>query len=168
MEDYTYHLGKNGQVLGAHMLEVCPSIAAGKLSVEVHPLAIGGKQDPVRLVFTAASGKAVNASVVELANRFRMIVNPVTLMPPEHPLPRCRWRGPSGCRAQPEDRRHGLDLGRRLASHCPQSGLDPGTPGKLRRMAGMEYLLIDADTKLADFTRELRWNDLYYHMENGF
>jgi L-arabinose isomerase len=169
MEDYTYHLGKNGQVLGAHMLEVCPSIAAGKLSVEVHPLAIGGKQDPVRLVFTAASGKAVNASVVELANRFRMIVNPVTLMPPEHPLPalpvaRAVW--------VPEPNLKIAATAWILAGGSHHTALSPAlTPEHLENfaaMAGMEYLLIDADTKLADFTRELRWNDLYYHMENGF
>ena len=163
MEDYTYHLGKNGQVLGAHMLEVCPSIAAGKLSVEVHPLAIGGKQDPVRLVFTAASGKAVNASVVELANRFRMIVNPVTLMPPEHPLPalpvaRAVW--------VPEPNLKIAATAWILAGGSHHTALSPAlTPEHLENfaaMAGMEYLLIDADTKLADFTRELRWNDLYY------
>ncbi|HEY5069670.1 MAG TPA: L-arabinose isomerase, partial [Candidatus Acidoferrum sp.] len=74
MEDYTYHLKDGGQVLGAHMLEVCPSIAKGKPSAEIHPLSIGGKADPVRLVFTASSGPAVNASIVDMGNRFRLIV----------------------------------------------------------------------------------------------
>ena len=88
MEDYTYHLKNGGQVLGAHMLEVCPSITEDKPSVEIHPLSIGGKEDPVRLVFTAASGKAVNASVVDMGNRFRLIVNQVNLIEPEQPLPK--------------------------------------------------------------------------------
>src|SRR5207344_792663 len=85
MEDYTYHLKNGGQVLGAHMLEVCPSISEGKPTAEIHPLSIGGKADPVRLVFTASSGSAVNASVVDLGNRFRLIVNRVSVVRPEHP-----------------------------------------------------------------------------------
>jgi hypothetical protein len=88
MEDYTYHLTNGGQVLGAHMLEVCPSIAEGTPTAEIHPLSIGGKADPVRLVFTASSGSALNASVVDLGNRFRLIVNQVNLVQPEHPVPR--------------------------------------------------------------------------------
>jgi len=71
MEDYTYHLKDGGKVLGAHMLEVCPSIAESKPSLEVHPLSIGGKADPARLVFTARSGPAVNSSVVDMGDRFR-------------------------------------------------------------------------------------------------
>src|SRR5436190_10749605 len=88
MEDYTYHLKDGGQVLGAHMLEVCPSIADDKPSAEIHPLSIGGKGDPVRLVFTASSGRAVNASIVDIGNRFRLVVNQVNLMRPEQPLPK--------------------------------------------------------------------------------
>ncbi|SRR6266478_3795908 len=88
MEDYTYHLKDGGQVLGAHMLEVCPSITDDRPSAEIHPLSIGGKGDPVRLVFTASSGRAVNASIVDMGNRFRLIVDQVNLMSPEQPLPR--------------------------------------------------------------------------------
>src|SRR5213075_2827627 len=88
MEDYTYHLKDGGQVLGAHMLEVCPSIADDKPSAEIHPLSIGGKDDPVRLVFTASCGSAVNTSIVDLGNRFRLIVNQVNLVRPEQPLPK--------------------------------------------------------------------------------
>src|SRR5580698_3002571 len=88
MEDYTYHLRGGSQVLGAHMLEVCPSISDAKPSVEVHPLSIGGKGDPVRLVFTASSGSAMNASLVAMGNRFRLIVNPVNVVSPEHQLPK--------------------------------------------------------------------------------
>src|SRR5207302_9253374 len=97
MEDYTYHLRPDGvKVLGAHMLEICPSIAAGKPSLEVHPLSIGGKADPVRLVFDARTGPAVNASVVEMGDRYRMIGNDVEGVPADERLPappaaRGRW-----------------------------------------------------------------------------
>jgi len=80
MEDYTYHLRNGGQVLGAHMLEICPSIAGDKPAAEIHPLSIGGKGDPVRLVFTASEGRAVNASVIDMGNRFRLLVNEVDVV----------------------------------------------------------------------------------------
>lgn len=89
MEDYTYHLNPRGNlVLGAHMLEICPSIAARKPSCEIHPLGIGGKEDPVRLVFDAKPGPALNATVVDLGNRFRLVVNPVEAISPPEPLPK--------------------------------------------------------------------------------
>jgi L-arabinose isomerase len=89
MEDYTYHLHPAGhQVLGAHMLEICPSIAASQPRCEIHPLGIGGKADPVRLVFEARSGPAINVSVVDMGQRFRMVVNKLDVIPPEQPLPR--------------------------------------------------------------------------------
>src|SRR6185295_5368395 len=82
MEDYTYHLSPKGhQVLGAHMLEICPTITATKPTVEIHPLGIGGKEDPVRLVFDAATGPALNASLIDLGNRFRLIVSEVESVP---------------------------------------------------------------------------------------
>src|SRR5436853_7264596 len=88
MEDYTYHLAKGRErVLGAHMLEVCPSIAAAKPSLEIHPLSIGGKEDPVRLVFTAPPGPGLNASVVDMGGRFRMIVNEVDVVAPPQQMP---------------------------------------------------------------------------------
>ncbi|HUJ76315.1 MAG TPA: L-arabinose isomerase, partial [bacterium] len=89
MEDYTYHLDPAGaKVLGAHMLEVCPSIAAGKPTLEVHPLGIGGKADPARLVFTAATGPAINVSIIDMGTRFRMIVNEVDVVAPPAALPK--------------------------------------------------------------------------------
>ena len=89
MEDYTYHLAPKGhQVLGSHMLEVCESIAAGKPTLEIHPLGIGGKEDPVRLVFDAHPGPAINVSVIDLGNRFRLIVNEVDVVKPPKPLPK--------------------------------------------------------------------------------
>ena len=98
MEDYTYDLVPGGgYVLGAHMLEVCPSIAAERPSCEIHPLSIGGRDDPVRLVFTARPGPAVNAALVDLGDRFRLLVNEVDVVEPEQPLPklpvaRALWR----------------------------------------------------------------------------
>ncbi len=89
MEDYTYHFNPRGpRVLGAHMLEVCPSIAAKKPSCEIHPLGIGGKEDPVRLVFDARPGKALNATMIDLGDRFRLIVNPVEVIAPPAALPK--------------------------------------------------------------------------------
>jgi L-arabinose isomerase len=168
MEDYTYHFGNGGQVLGAHMLEVCPSIAADKPAVEIHPLSIGGKEDPVRLVFTASPGKAVNASVVDLGNRFRLIVNQVDIVKPEHPLPklpvaRAVW--------VPEPSLQNAAVAWISAGGAHHTALSPAlSPEHLENfaeMASMEYLLIDGDTKLADFRKQLRWNDVYYHLTNG-
>ncbi|HTP57361.1 MAG TPA: L-arabinose isomerase, partial [Spirochaetia bacterium] len=89
MEDYTYHFDPSGmKVLGAHMLEVCESISDGKPSLEMYPLSIGGKEDPARLVFTARTGPAVNATIVDMGNRFRMIVNEVDVVAPVAPLPK--------------------------------------------------------------------------------
>ncbi|MCB0088101.1 MAG: L-arabinose isomerase, partial [Caldilineaceae bacterium] len=89
MEDYTYHFSPNGnKVLGAHMLEICPSIAAAKPSLEIHPLGIGGKEDPVRLVFDSQTGPAINATVIDLGARYRLLVNTVDVVPTDEPLPK--------------------------------------------------------------------------------
>ena len=89
MEDYTYHFEQdNEMVLGAHMLEICSSIADGKPSCEIHPLGIGGKADPVRLVFNVAEGEALNASIIDMGNRFRLLVNEVEAIKPKHDLPK--------------------------------------------------------------------------------
>jgi L-arabinose isomerase len=168
MEDYTYHLTNGGQVLGAHMLEVCPSIAESTPSAEIHPLSIGGKEDPVRLVFTAAPGNAVNASVVDMGNRFRLIVNQVNLLRSEHPLPklpvaRAVW--------VPEPNLKASATTWILAGGAHHTALSRAlTPEHLENfaeMAGMEFLLIDRDTKVRDFAKELRWNDMYYHLAHG-
>jgi L-arabinose isomerase len=89
MEDYTYHLeGGRAMVLGSHMLEICPTIAAGTPRLEIHPLGIGGKDDPARLVFNAAPGEAVNASLVEFGDRFRLVVNEVKTIETPQPMPK--------------------------------------------------------------------------------
>jgi len=168
MEDYTYHLTNGGQTLGAHMLEVCPSIAEGRPSAEVHPLSIGGREDPVRLVFTAAPGNAVNASIVDMGNRFRLIVNQVNLIRPEHPLPklpvaRAVWV-PEPCLKVSATAwilaggAHHTALSRALTAEHLED---------FAEIAGMELLLIDHETKVGDFVKELRWNDMYYHLAHG-
>jgi L-arabinose isomerase len=169
MEDYTYHFDPKGmKVLGAHMLEICPSIADAKPSLEIHPLGIGGKEDPVRLVFNSSTGPALNASIVDLGDRFRMIVNTVKVVPPDKPLPklpvaRAIWL--------PEP-----DLPVAAATWILAGGahhtafslaLTVEHLEDFAEIAGIEFLLIDEHTTLRDFKKELRWNDLYYHLAKG-
>jgi len=164
MEDYTYHLDPAGmRVLGAHMLEVCPSIADGKPSLETHPLGIGGKEDPARLVFNSPAGPAINVSPVDMGNRFRMIVNEVTAVKPEHDLPklpvaRVLWI------PQPN-----LKVGAAAwilaggAHHTVYSQqVDTRYIEIFSEMADIELVVIDADTWLRDFKDRLRWNDAAY------
>jgi L-arabinose isomerase len=168
MEDYTYHLPDGGQILGAHMLEVCPSIADDKPAVEIHPLSIGGKEDPVRLVFTAAAGNAVNAAIVDMGNRFRLIVNEVKLVRPEHslsklPVARALWIPEPNLKVSATTwilagGPHHTALSRALGAEHLED---------FAEMAGMEFLLIGRDTTVGDFKKELRWNDLYYHLAHG-
>jgi L-arabinose isomerase len=166
MEDYTYHMNDSGmKVLGAHMLEVCESIADGKPSLEIHPLSIGGKADPVRLVFNARSGPAVNASVIDVGGRFRMIVNEVDVLPVSEPLPRL-----------PVARavwvpRPNLKIAASawiLAGGAHHTGFSHALTAEhledFAEMANMEFLLIGKDTRLSELKQEVRWNDLYYHL----
>jgi L-arabinose isomerase len=168
MEDYTYQLKDQGQVLGAHMLEVCPSISDEKPSAEIHPLSIGGKEDPVRLVFTAAAGKAVNASMVDMGSRFRLIVNEVNVIQPKHALPelpvaRALWIPEPNLKVAATawihaGGAHHTALSRALkAEHLENFAV----------MAGIEFLLIDGKTEISNFVKELRWNDMYYHLADG-
>ena len=134
MEDYTYDFGGTAKVLGAHMLEICPSITTDKPSLEIHPLSIGGKADPVRLVFTADSGPAVNVSLIQTGNRFRMIVNEIDVIEPAAALARASGRpGRVGAAPQPADRGRGLDLCGRRASYGLQPGSHRRAHGRLRR-----------------------------------
>ena len=169
MEDYTYHLHPDGnRVLGAHMLEICPSIAATRPALEAHPLGIGGKADPVRLVFDAKSGPAVNASVVEMGNRYRMIVNAVDAVPTDEPLPklpvaRALWA------PQPDLKTSAAAWIYAGGAHHTGFSFDLTAEhlADFAEMAGMEFLLIDRDTTVPAFKKELRWNDLYYHLARG-
>jgi L-arabinose isomerase len=169
MEDYTYHLREDAmKVLGAHMLEVCASVSTGAPSLEIHPLSIGGKSDPVRLVFDVPNGLAVNASIIDLGNRFRMIVNEVDVVSPDAPLPnlpvaRVVWVP-----------RPDLQVGAAawiLSGGAHHTSFSQSVTAQqledFADIAGMEYLLIDSDTKLSELKKELRWNELYYHLANG-
>jgi L-arabinose isomerase len=164
MEDYTYHFKNGGQVLGAHMLEVCPSLAENTPSAEIHPLSIGGKGDPVRLVFTASSGSAVNASVIDLGNRFRLIVNQVNLIRPEHPLPklpvaRAIWIPEPNLKIAAT-----AWISAGGAHHTALSrALGPQHLEDFAEIADIEYLLIDHNTTMENFTNKLKWNRVYYH-----
>ncbi len=164
MEDYTYHLDPaNMQVLGSHMLEVCPSIASDKPSLEVHPLGIGGKEDPARLVFNTSAGPAINASLVDMGNRFRMIVNDVDAVEAEHDMPnlpvaRSLWV------PQP-DMKTGLAAWI-YAGGAHHTGYSQSITWEhiadYADMAGIEFVRIHNDTNLYDFKNELRWNEIYY------
>ncbi len=166
MEDYTYHLNENGmKVLGAHMLEICESIADGQPSLEIHPLSIGGKADPVRLVFNTRSGPAVNASVIDLGDRFRLIVNEVDVVPPDEPLPklpvaRAVW--------VPQPDLKTAAAAWILAGGAHHTGFSQSVTTEhledFAEMADVEFLLINNDTRLPEFKKELRWNDLYYRL----
>lgn len=169
MEDYTYDLDqKNPKVLGAHMLEVCPSIAGSKPSLEIHPLSIGGKDDPARLVFTAPSRPAVNATLLDMGNRFRMVVNEVDVIQPEKPLsklpvasavwvPRPNLKVAAGAWI--------------LAGGAHHTGFSQSvTRDHLEDyadIAGLEFLVIDDETKLASLKNEIKWNEMYYLLAKG-
>jgi L-arabinose isomerase len=169
MEDYTYHLEPgNHLVLGAHMLEICESIAAGKPSLEIHPLGIGGKADPIRLVFDAPAGPAINASLVDLGNRFRLIVNEVNAVKPAQPLPKlpvaravweCKPDFKTACAAW-------IYAGG--AHHTGYSySVTTEHMEDFAEMAGIEMVVIDAETKIREFRQDLRNNEVYYQFARG-
>ncbi len=166
MEDYTYHFEPdNSLVLGAHMLEICESIAEGKPSCEIHPLGIGGKADPVRLVFNSAAGPALNASIVDMGNRFRLLVNEVLAVAPTRPLPRLPvarvlWKPlpdmKTGCAA--------WILAGGAHHTCYSQNLTAEHMQDFADIAGVECNLIDRSTDLYRFRNELRWNEVYYQL----
>ena len=169
MEDYTYHFSKTGdKVLGAHMLEICESIASSKPKLDILPLSIGGKADPLRLIFDANLGQAIGASIMDMGQRFRLVANVVDVVPTDAPLPK-------------------LPVARALWIPRPNLKVAAATwifaggahhtsfsysvtPEHLRdfaEMADVEFLLIDENTKVGEFKDKLRWNDLYYHLRRG-
>ena len=149
------------------MLEICESIADGKPSCEIHPLGIGGKADPVRLVFNVGAGAAINASLVDMGNRFRLLVNAVEAVTPTEPLPklpvaRVLWKPlpdmKTGCTAW-------IYAGG--AHHtCYSQNLTSAHMRDFADMAGIECVVIDKDTNLNAFRNELRWNEAYYKMSH--
>ncbi|MEI7830785.1 MAG: L-arabinose isomerase [Prolixibacteraceae bacterium] len=169
MEDYTYHLHPSGaKVLGAHMLEVCESIAQEKPRVEIHQLGIGGKADPVRSIFTVKPGQALNASLIDMGNRFRLIVNEVEVVPLDAPMPKLPVASALWI-PKPN-----LEIGAGawiLAGGAHHTSFTQAIPAEVledfAEMAGIEYLIINDTTKISEFKKELRWNDLYYHLSKG-
>jgi L-arabinose isomerase len=168
MEDYTYHLDPAGmRILGAHMLEVCPSIAIDKPYLEVHPLSIGGKADPARLVFKSATGKAICASLVDLGNRFRMIVNKVEVVEcpdmPNLPVASVLWK--------PEPDLKTAAGAWLLAGGAHHTGFSTAINADyiedLTGMMGIEFLLIDEKCDLTEFRKEIRLNEVYFHIAGG-
>lgn len=168
MEDYTYHFGSPAKVLGAHMLEVCPSLAGGRVALQVHPLAIGGKADPARLVFDARSGPAVNVCLVDLGNRFRMVVNDVQVVPPEAPLSalpmaRAVWRPKPSLQTAAAAWIH-AGGSHHTALSLALSGDDVN---EFAGMADIECLRIDDSTRLGDFLNVIRWNEAWFSPRHG-
>ena len=145
------------------MLEVCASIAKSRASIAVHPLSIGGKADPARLVFDVAAGEALNASIIDLGDRFRMIVNEVAVVAPDEPLPklpvaRVMW--------MPKPNLEIAAGAWILAGGAHHTAFSQSVTSNhmedFAEMAQIEFLLINEETKLSDFKKELRWNDAYY------
>jgi L-arabinose isomerase len=170
MEDYTYHFNpSNPMVLGSHMLEICESIAMGKPNCEIHPLGIGGKADPVRLVFNVAGGPALNASLIDMGNRFRLLVNEVTAVAPQEELPklpvaRVLWKPlpdmKTGCAA--------WILAGGAHHTCYSQNLSSEQLQDFAEMANIEFVLIGKDTSIPQFKNELRWSEAYYQMNKQF
>ncbi|MCE4566615.1 L-arabinose isomerase [Maribellus sp. CM-23] len=169
MEDYTYHLEPgNEAVLGAHMLEICPTIAAKKPRLEVQSLGIGGKDAPARLIFESATGDAMNVTVIDMGSRFRIIVNTLDVIEPLAQMPKlpvasAYWK------THP-------NLADGAAAWIYAGGthhsaftlaLTPDFIETFAEHADVEYILIDKNTKVDELKKELRWNDLYYLLAKG-
>jgi L-arabinose isomerase len=166
MEDYTYHLGPGEpKLLGAHMLEVCPSITSQTPSCEIHPLAIGDREDPVRLVFDADPAPGLVVGIIDLGDRFRMVANEIQIVPPDEPLPnlpvaRATWKPApslvtsSECWITAGGPHHTV-----LTTQLDRESLDD-----LATIAGIELVWIDAATTTTGFTRELNWNAVYHRV----
>jgi L-arabinose isomerase len=169
MEDYTYHLGPGvAKVLGAHMLEVCPSITTQTPSLEIHPLSIGGRADPVRLVFTASPGPAFVVGLADLGDRFRLTANEVDIVEPNEPLPklpvgRAVWKPRPDLTTSAEAW---------ILAGAPHHTVLTSAVGidalvDFAQIAGVELLLIDRDTTIRQFDHEVRWNQAYYRLAEG-
>lgn len=164
MEDYTYHFEPgNEMVLGSHMLEICESIADGKPSCEIHPLGIGGKADPVRLVFNVAGGAALNASIIDMGNRFRLLINEVTALKPKNKLPklpvaRILWKPmpdmQTGCAA--------WILAGGAHHTCYSQNLNAEVLCDFAEMAKIECININQQTLINQLKNELKFNEVFF------
>jgi L-arabinose isomerase len=168
MEDYTYHFEtNNAMVLGSHMLEICESIAQGKPSCEIHPLGIGGKADPVRLVFNVAGGTAINASIVDMGNRFRLLVNEVTAVSPKYDVPklpvaRVLWKPHPNM----YDALAAWIYAGGAHHTCYSQNLTSDYLQDFAAMANIECVMIDKHTNLDRFKNELKWSEVYYKINS--
>ena len=170
MEDYTYHLGPGTpRILGAHMLEVCPTIAADKPRIEIHPLGIGDREDPVRMVFDATPGPATVLGICDLGDRFRLVLNEVDVVTPNEPLPKLPV-----ARAVWEPR---PNLATSAESWITAGGphhtvlstaVDTDQLVDFANLLGVELLIIDGSTNRRDFADRIRWNQAYYRLAQGF
>jgi len=169
MEDYTYHLGGDGpRVVGAHMLEICPSIADATPTCEIHPLSIGGKEDPVRLVFTASPGPAVVLSIADLGSRFRLLANTVESIGvdgelPKLPVAHATWRPQPDFTTAVESWL--VAGGSHHTVYTQALGVD--ALRDFAEIAGLELAVIDESTSTVRFQQELRWNSVYHHLARG-
>jgi len=169
MEDYTYHLDQRQmKVLGAHMLEICPTIADGQLKLDVFKLSIGGKADPARLIFDTKTGPAINAAIMDMGNRFRLLVNEVDVVKTDEPLPklpvaRALWIPKPNLKIAATawilaGGAHHTGFSQALSAEHMQDFAD---------IANMEYLLINAGTRIPDFKNAIRWNETYFLLSHG-
>ncbi|MGG1550813.1 L-arabinose isomerase [Paenibacillus ferrarius] len=164
MEDYTYHMAPGEElVLGAHMLEICPTIAATRPTVEVHPLGIGAKADPARLVFDGASGAALNASLIDMGHRFRLLINEVDAVQPVQAMPklpvaRVLWKPQPSLRDSAEAWIYGGGAHHTVFSYqvSTEQLID------FAELAGIEVAVINKNTSVQQFRNELRWNEAIY------
>jgi L-arabinose isomerase len=169
MEDYTYHLVPGEEkILGAHMLEVCPTITTQQASLEVHPLSIGGREDPVRLRFTADPGPAVVAGLSDLGDRFRLTVNEIDVVEPDEALPNL----PVACAVWEPRPSLSTSAEAWLMAGAPHHTVLSKAVGvevlaDFAEMTGTEIVTIDAETTTRSFQRELRWNAAYHRLAEG-
>ena len=170
MEDYTYHLGPGTpRVLGAHMLEVCPTLTTGTPRVEIHPLGIGGREDPVRMVFDADPGPGIVVGMSDVGDRFRIVLNEVDLVAPDEPLPnlpvaRAVWEPRPDLRTSAET----WILAGAPHHTVLSTALSTDEVAELTEIARTELLVIDEDTVPRRFVREMRWNAAYHRLAIGF
>jgi L-arabinose isomerase len=166
MEDYTYHFGPGDPlILGAHMLEICPTISSEQARCEIHPLGIGDRDDPVRLVFDADSGPGFVVGILDLGDRFRLVANTIEIVPPVEPLPklpvaRAAWKpAPSlttstECWITAGGPHHTV-----LTTQIEREALE-----NLAAIAGVELVWIDQSSTTASFAHALDWNAAYHRM----
>jgi L-arabinose isomerase len=169
MEDYTYDLTPGEErILGAHMLEVCPTLTARRPRLEIHPLAIGGREDPVRLVFTADPGPGVVVALSDVRDRFRLVANVVELVPPSAPLPKLPV-GRAVWRPAPDFRTSATAWLMAGAAHHTVMSTAIGIEAieDFARIAGTELVVIDETTTTRSIERELRWDAAYYRLARG-